>query len=194
MADHPIQGLMKATMENLKQMVDVNTILGDPIQTPDGGVILTVSKVGFGFGAGGSDFNASTSASSKQEHNKPVTSYPFGGGSGGGVSISPVAFLVVNQQGIKIMHLKDGTHLLEKMMDLAPQTLDKIKNMMGSGAQAQQGQTMQAQQAQSTMQQGQSANQQAQSAQQSQSTAQQNQQNQSGQNQSTKPTNTDPFA
>lgn len=53
MADHPIQGLMKTAMENLKEMIDVNTIIGDPVETPDGSVILTVSKVGFGFAAGG---------------------------------------------------------------------------------------------------------------------------------------------
>lgn len=52
MADHPIQGLMKTAMENLKEMIDVNTIIGDPVETPDGSVILTVSKVGFGFAAG----------------------------------------------------------------------------------------------------------------------------------------------
>ena len=57
MADHPIQGLMKTAMENLKEMIDVNTIIGDPVETPDGSVILTVSKVGFGFAAGGSEFN-----------------------------------------------------------------------------------------------------------------------------------------
>ncbi len=56
MADHPIQGLMKTAMENLKEMIDVNTIIGDPVETPDGAVILTVSKVGFGFAAGGSEF------------------------------------------------------------------------------------------------------------------------------------------
>ena len=56
MSDHPIQGLMTAAMENLKEMVDVNTIIGDPVETPDGSVILTVSKVGFGFAAGGSEF------------------------------------------------------------------------------------------------------------------------------------------
>lgn len=55
MADHPIQGLMKTAMENLKEMIDVNTIIGDPVETPDS-VILTVSKVGFGFAAGGSEF------------------------------------------------------------------------------------------------------------------------------------------
>ena len=56
MSDHPIQGLMTTAMENLKEMIDVNTIIGDPVETPDGSVIITVSKVGFGFAAGGSEF------------------------------------------------------------------------------------------------------------------------------------------
>ncbi|MGA9225977.1 MAG: spore germination protein GerW family protein, partial [Mesobacillus sp.] len=56
MSDHPIQGLMTTAMESLKEMIDVNTIIGDPVETPDGSVILTVSKVGFGFAAGGSEF------------------------------------------------------------------------------------------------------------------------------------------
>jgi sporulation protein YtfJ len=60
MAEHPIQGLMKTAMENLKEMVDVNTIVGDPVETPDGSVILPVSKVGFGFAAGGSEFDGET--------------------------------------------------------------------------------------------------------------------------------------
>ncbi len=131
MTQHPIEGLMKSTMENLKEMVDVNTILGDPVQTPDGGIILTVSRVGFGFGAGGSDFTPG-----KQEKTvdaKEVANYPFGGGSGGGVSISPVAFLVVNQDGVNIMHLKEGTHLIEKAMDVAPQAMETLKGFVGQG-------------------------------------------------------------
>ena len=89
MADHPIQGLMTTAMENLKEMIDVNTIIGEPVETPDGGVILTVSKVGFGFAMGGSEFSGSSSSDE----------LPFGGGSGGGVSITPIAFLVVNKHG-----------------------------------------------------------------------------------------------
>ncbi|MFX3625318.1 MAG: GerW family sporulation protein [Ectobacillus sp.] len=120
--DHPIQGLMKAAMENLKEMVDVNTIIGEPVQTADGGVVLTVSKVAFGFGAGGSDF-APAGGTQLSENNA------FGGGSGGGVSITPVAFLVVNGDGVNILHLQNTTHLMEKVIDLAPQTLDKLQTM-----------------------------------------------------------------
>ncbi|MBO9129550.1 GerW family sporulation protein [Bacillus sp. 165] len=121
--EHPIQGLMKAAMENLKEMVDVNTIVGEPVQTGDGGVVLTVSKVAFGFGAGGSDFGAEKRQQDGEE------GHAFGGGSGGGVSISPVAFLVVNKEGVNIMHLKESTHLIEKAIDLAPQTLNTLQGM-----------------------------------------------------------------
>lgn len=128
MSDHPIQGLMKEAMENLKEMVDVNTIIGDPVETPDGSVILTVSKVGFGFAAGGSEFVIDGNHNNQQQG---VSKQPFGGGSGGGVSITPIAFLIVGKHGVKMIHLDEGTHLLEKMMDLAPQVVDKIQSMLG---------------------------------------------------------------
>ena len=126
MSDHPIQGLMTAAMENLKEMVDVNTIIGDPVETPDGSVILTVSKVGFGFAAGGSEFTIDN----KQQGQQSTSKQPFGGGSGGGVSITPIAFLIVGSSGVKTIHLDEGTHLLEKMLDLAPQVVDKIQSML----------------------------------------------------------------
>lgn len=109
-------------MENLKEMVDVNTIVGEPVQTADGGVVLTVSKVAFGFGAGGSDFQANDG---QRTQGNPA----FGGGSAGGVSITPVAFLVVNKDGVNILHLQNATHLAEKVIELAPQTIDKIQSI-----------------------------------------------------------------
>lgn len=127
MSDHPIQGLMKEAMENLKEMVDVNTIIGDPVETPDGSVILTVSKVGFGFAAGGSEFVIDGNHQGQQQG---TSKQPFGGGSGGGVSITPIAFLIVGTHGVKMIHLDEGTHLLEKMLDLAPQVVDKIQSML----------------------------------------------------------------
>ncbi|MCL7747808.1 GerW family sporulation protein [Halalkalibacter alkaliphilus] len=126
MTDHPIQGLMKTAMENLKEMVDVNTIVGDPVETPDGSVIMPVSKVGFGFAAGGSEF-VIEERGPKEEHK-----HPFGGGSGGGVSITPIAFLVVNSEGVKMVHLDSNTHLYEKLLDFAPQVVEKIQQMVGN--------------------------------------------------------------
>ncbi|MBT2754444.1 GerW family sporulation protein [Mesobacillus foraminis] len=125
MSDHPIQGLMTTAMENLKEMIDVNTIIGDPVETPDGSVIMTVSKVGFGFAAGGSEFvmDGDKGSSEGQKH-------PFGGGSGGGVSITPIAFLIVNSSGVRMLHLDESTHLIEKILDAAPQAVEKIQQLM----------------------------------------------------------------
>ncbi len=123
MSDHPIQGLMTTAMENLKEMIDVNTIIGDPVETPDGSVIMTVSKVGFGFAAGGSEFSIEGESGSQ----------PFGGGSGGGVSITPIAFLIVNSQGVRMLHLDESTHLIEKILDVAPQAVEKIQQMLSKG-------------------------------------------------------------
>ncbi|TKC15803.1 GerW family sporulation protein [Robertmurraya kyonggiensis] len=134
MSDHPIQGLMTTAMENLKEMIDVNTIIGDPVETPDGSVILTVSKVGFGFAAGGSEFilDGSSNSGSSSKDGSNQSKHPFGGGSGGGVSITPIAFLIVNSKEVKMVHLDESTHLYEKILDLAPQAVDKIQQMLSS--------------------------------------------------------------
>lgn len=143
---HPIEDLMKTAMHNLKEMVDVNTIVGKPVATKDGSVILTVSKVSFGFGAGGSDFQGNGNGSTfikrpknkfqpnlEQEKKTAATEkeqeYPFGGGSGAGVSINPVAFLVVGEKGVQVMHLQSNTHLIEKALDVVPKAIQSIQNM-----------------------------------------------------------------
>ena len=136
MPEHPIQGLMKTALESLQEMTDVNTIIGDPIETPDGNVILTVSKVGFGFAAGGSEFQTSNgggsggSQDSSDESDGSGSGLPFGGGSGGGVSITPIAFLIVGPHGIKTIHLDNSTHLYERLLDFAPQAVDKIQSLI----------------------------------------------------------------
>jgi len=130
MSNHPIQGLMTTAMENLKQMIDVNTIIGDPVETPDGSVILTVSKVGFGFAAGGSEFMLDGKQNGHAVNGQANSEHPFGGGSGGGVSITPIAFLVVNSSGVKLLHLDENTHLYEKILDFAPQVVEKIQAML----------------------------------------------------------------
>lgn len=128
MADHPIQGLMKTTMEQLSKMVDVSTIVGEPIETPDGSIILPISKVGFGFAAGGSEFEYSRQASGDHQHHGEA-SHPFGGGSGGGVSITPVAFLVVGKQGVRSIPLESSSHLYDRILDSVPQFVDRIQGM-----------------------------------------------------------------
>jgi len=136
MSQHPINGLMQTAMENIKDMVDVNTIVGEPVQTPDGSVIMPISKVGFGFAAGGSEFTGMDESSGSGQHrsngqdaHNASVSLPFGGGSGGGVSITPIAFLVVGSQGVKVVPLDSQTHLLERLIDAAPEWVDKLKNV-----------------------------------------------------------------
>lgn len=166
MSDHPIQGLMTTAMESLKEMIDVNTIIGDPVETPDGSVILTVSKVGFGFAAGGSEFKLDQSQNQSQGQGQGQGQnqggYPFGGGSGGGVSITPIAFLIVNSHGVKMLHLDESTHLYEKILELAPQAVDKIQQMFANKDQSKQGNSSQSanqlQQSQQAKQSQQSSN------------------------------------
>ncbi|MBP1968901.1 sporulation protein YtfJ [Virgibacillus natechei] len=124
MTEHPIQGLMTTAMENLKGMVEANTIIGDPVESPDGSVIIPVSKLGFGFAAGGTEFNSTNTQDSNEAE------MPFGGGSGGGVSITPVAFLIVSDQGIKMVHLDQSTHIYEKMLEFAPQVVEKVQEII----------------------------------------------------------------
>ena len=120
MAEHPIHNLMKISMESLKKMVDVDTIVGNPLKTDHGNTIIPVSKVSFGFGAGGSEFET--------ERKSTTDGSPFGGGSGGGVSITPIAFLIVNESGVELKHVEERTSLYERLLDQAPKFINNIVN------------------------------------------------------------------
>jgi sporulation protein YtfJ len=126
-SEHPIQGLMQSTMENLRDMIDVNTIIGEPVETPDGGhVIIPISKVGFGFAAGGSEFgNAHKETNHEQPGNKH---FPFGGGSGGGVSITPVGFIVVGDQGIRMLNTEGQNNLFDRLIDVGTELVQRVGN------------------------------------------------------------------
>lgn len=117
MSEHPIQGLMDTSMGKIREMVDVNTIIGDPITTPDGTVIIPVSKVGFGFAAGGSDFP------SKQPKDL------FGGASGAGVSIQPLAFLVVSNGEVKILQMDNSENSVDRMVGIVPEVIETISEL-----------------------------------------------------------------
>lgn len=119
MSEHPIQGLMDVTLEKIKGMVDSNTVIGTPIKMDDGTVILPVSKVSFGFASGGSDFPTKT------------TKDLFGGGSGAGFSVSPVAFLVVKGNNVRLLQLSDTTNGFDKALNAMPEIVDKVSDLMG---------------------------------------------------------------
>ena len=119
MNEHPIEGLMDVTLEKIKSMVDYNTIIGNPINMPDGTLILPVSKVSFGFATGGSDFPSKTS---KQL---------FGGGGGAGVSISPIAFLVVRGNSVRMLQLADTSNRVDRAIGLMPEMLEMVAYLFG---------------------------------------------------------------
>ena len=108
-------------MESIKDMIDVNTIVGDPVKSLDGTTIIPISKVCFGFASGGSEFNSIKSSDS-------INKYPFGGGSGAGVTVKPVAFLVVKDDSIRLLSV-DQQNTYDKIVDTVPQIFDIIKGM-----------------------------------------------------------------
>ncbi len=117
MSEHPIQGLMDVTLEKIKSMVDSNTIIGNPINMADGTLILPISKVTFGFASGGSDFPSKTQ--------KDL----FGGGSGAGVSVTPVAFLVVREGNVRMIQLADTSNNVDRAISMVPDMVDKITDL-----------------------------------------------------------------
>lgn len=125
MAEHPIQGLMDTAMSNIKAMVDVNTIVGAPVTTPDNSVIIPISTVSFGFGAGGSEF-APKKGSVTEGAQNPL----FGGGAGSGANIKPVAFLVVSGGNVRLLPITDSTSPIEKIIDLVPEMVDKVNGVL----------------------------------------------------------------
>ena len=120
MAEHPIQGLMNITMDKVRQMADANTIIGKPIKTDDGTTIIPVSRISLGFGTGGSDFDGKNSA------NKEL----FGGGSGAGVSIRPVAFLVIKDGMVRTVQLADPSNSIDRALTMLPELVDKLVSLI----------------------------------------------------------------
>ena len=118
MAEHPINGLMGVTMDKIRELVNSDTIIGEPVSLPDGTTILPVSKVTFGVATGGSDFAANQS--------KEL----FGGGSGAGVTVAPVAFLVVKDGNVRTIQLADPNNSLERAITMLPELVDKLAALL----------------------------------------------------------------
>ena len=131
MNEHPIEGLMLTAMNSIRDMVDVNTIIGEPIETSNNIVIIPISKVGFGFASGGSEFNTETITEYNKKDKDEQIQYklPFGGGSGAGVSISPVAFLVIQSNNVKLLPVNHSS-AIDRLLDYVPDLIDKTNNML----------------------------------------------------------------
>ena len=123
MAEHKIQEFMGVTMDKVREMVDANTVIGDPIRTDDGTTILPVSKITLGFASGGSDFAGKNAA------NKDL----FGGGSGGGMSVIPVAFLVIKDGNVRTIQLSDSSNAMDRALTMLPELVDRLTELVNSG-------------------------------------------------------------
>ncbi|MBQ9854595.1 MAG: GerW family sporulation protein [Clostridia bacterium] len=125
MEKHPIEGLMASTMENIRDMVDVNTVVGEAVQTPDGSTVIPISRVSFGFIAGGTQYKGGSSWTDRE-----AASYPFGGGSGAGVSVSPMGFLVISRDSVRMISAKCDQPA-QQLLEMLPQLTHDIKTMIG---------------------------------------------------------------
>ena len=114
--NHPLSDMMTSTMAKIKDMIDVNTVIGDPITTPDGVTLIPVSRLSFGFGAGGSDYGK-----------QPTPN--FGGGAGAGVKVDPVAFLVVKDGITRVMPVAmPAMTTTDRVLELVPEVMDRVEN------------------------------------------------------------------
>ena len=123
MAEHPIKGLMETAMKSIKDMVDVNTIVGNPVETPDGTVVIPLSKVSFGFASGGSEFGQKSQITTDANAN-------FGGGAGGGATIEPIAFLVVGNGQMKLMPVDLTPSPYEGIIEKVPSLIEKFSDFI----------------------------------------------------------------
>ena len=131
MSEHPIEGLMLTAMNSIRDMVDVNTIIGEPIETSNNIVIIPISKVGFGFASGGSEFSTETiNEYNKRDKDEQIQyKLPFGGGSGAGVSISPVAFLVIQSNNVKLLPVCHSS-AVDRLFEYVPDLIEKTNNIL----------------------------------------------------------------
>lgn len=115
-----LPNMLENTIAKIREMVDVNSVIGDPITTPDGVTIIPVSKVSVGFGGGGSDYAKSTKDA-------------FGGGAGGGVKVTPICFLIVQNGAVRMMPVAaPASTTADRIVEMVPDTLDKLANFIDS--------------------------------------------------------------
>ena len=120
MAEKPVQEIMAASLEKIRDLVDSNTVIGSPIHTQDGTTILPISKISFGFVSGGTDFATKTQ--------KDL----FGGAASAGGSVTPVGFLVIREGSVKLMQLAEGGATLDRLINMMPEVIDRIEGLVAN--------------------------------------------------------------
>ena len=117
-----LPNMAQTTIQKIRELVDVNSVIGEPISTPDGVTIIPVSKVSIGFGGGGSDFANTKDAKE-----------PFGGGYGGGVKVTPICFLVIKDGNVRMMPVAQPANTTaDRIVEMVPDTLDKLTAYLDS--------------------------------------------------------------
>ena len=116
MSDNQVNNLLGVTMDKIKQMVDVNTVIGDPVTTPDGTTVIPVSRVSYGFASGGSDLPSKAQSSAGL----------FAGGSGAGITISPIAFLTIHQGNVRVLQIEPYLSSVDRALEKVPDVVDKV--------------------------------------------------------------------
>ncbi len=119
MSDNQVNNLLGVTMDKIKQMVDVNTVIGTPVTTPDGTTVIPVSRVSYGFASGGSDLPSKT---------QPASGL-FAGGSGAGITISPIAFLTISHGNVRVLQIEPYLSSVDRALEKVPDVVDKISSL-----------------------------------------------------------------
>lgn len=120
MNEHPIEGMMDTTLEKIKAMADANAVVGQPISTENGTVIIPISKVSYGFASGGSDLPSKNAAQKEL----------FGGGAGAGITITPVAFITISDLGTKLLQIDPFHSSLDRVIGMVPDVVEKVSGLI----------------------------------------------------------------
>jgi len=123
---HPIENVMSTTMENLKEMIDVSTVVGTPVAAAEGTTIIPVSRVTFGFVSGGGEYGIKGTPLQLDDKPDPL---PFAGGAGAGISVTPVAFLLVSADQVRLLPANNSTPI-ERLVEMIPQLLRDVKDVL----------------------------------------------------------------
>ena len=121
--NHPLNEMMTSSMAKIKDMIDVNTVIGDPITTPDGVTLIPVTKVSVGYGGGGSDFVTKNYPANRDN--------AFGGGAGAGVTITPMAFVVIRGESVRMLPIAEpASTSVDRIVEMVPDILDRVEALL----------------------------------------------------------------
>ena len=121
--NHPLNEMMTSSMAKIKDMIDVNTVIGDPIPTPDGVTLIPITKVSVGYGGGGSDFVTKNYPANRDN--------AFGGGAGAGVTITPMAFVVIRGESVRMIPIAEpASTSVDRIVEMVPDILDRVEALL----------------------------------------------------------------